>query len=254
MKKLHKALEKHAKHHKINVQRMFEIFVDMQYMFVITGISNAKYNNYAQSVGELTTVYLNEIKRKQFRDTLGELMAHINVLKNGKRDKHCQHLTPTPLSDAVSQMMDVDTDAKDISYVCDIACGTGALALSKLKEFKQKRQSKDVALVLNDLDSFACKVVVIQIEFNNYLHINFPISYLVYNHDALLEYEHFALKGITKRTKIMGCDVPALITNQEIRKTFGSQEHIESALLIRSMFTIQAFNKKLTTPEIKSAA
>ncbi|WP_045406213.1 N-6 DNA methylase [Vibrio jasicida] len=249
MKKLLKTIEAKANQNKITVQRMFEIFVEMQYLYVIAGVSESKYYDYAQAVSEITTSYLNEVKRKPFSDVLGEIMAHINLLKNGKRDKHCQHFTPSHISDAVSQMMETKPDQLEKTYVCDIACGSGALALSKLKDFKKKGQTKEISIVLNDLDLLICKVATIQLEYNNFLHINYPISYVIYNHDALLEYEDFAVNGLTEKTKIVGCDTPALITDELVQRALGSPERIESALQMRSLHSVMAFNHYLCTSD-----
>ncbi|ELL0596589.1 N-6 DNA methylase [Vibrio vulnificus] len=249
MKKLLKTIEAKANYHQITVQRMFEIFVEMQYIYVIAGVSESKYYDYADSFNEITKSYLNEVRRKPFSDVLGELMAHINLLRNGKRDKHCQHFTPTRISDVVSQMMDTKPDQLEKTYLCDIACGSGALALSKLKDFKKKGQTKEISVVLNDLDSFICKVATIQLECNNFLHINYPISYVIYNHDALLEWQDFATQGITDKTKIVGCDTPALITDELVQRALGSPERIESALQMRSLHSVMAFNHYLCTSD-----
>jgi hypothetical protein len=254
MKKLLKKLEAKATQHQIPVQRMFEIFVEMQYLYVIAGVSESKYYAYTQAVSEITTSYLNEVKRKPFSDVLGELMAHINVLKNGKRDKHCQHFTPTRICDVVSQMMDTKPDQFEKTYLCDIACGSGALALSKLKDFKEQGQKKEISIVLNDLDSFICKVATIQLEVNNLFHINYPISYVIYNHDALLEWEDFATQGITDKTKIVGCDTPALITDQLVQRALGSPERIESVLPMRSLHSVMAFNHYLSNSDVANEA
>lgn len=254
MKKLLKTLETKAFQHKINVQRMFEIFVEMQYLYVIAGVSESKYYDYADSFNEITKSYLNEVRRKPFSDVLGEVMAHINLLKNGKRDKHCQHFTPARICDVVSQMMDSKPDQLEKNYVCDIACGSGALALAKLKDFKKKGQTKEISIVLNDLDSFICKVATIQLECHNFLHINYPISYVVYNHDALLEYEEFAVNGITDKTKIVGCSTPALITDELVQRAMGSPESIESVLKMHSLYTVQAFNHYLSTSDVANDA
>lgn len=250
MKKLLKTIEAKANQHKITIQRMFEVFVEMQYLYVIAGVSESKYYDYTQAVSEITTSYLNEVKRKPFSDVLGELMAHINLLRNGKRDKHCQHFTPTRISDVVSQMMDTKPDQLEKTYLCDIACGSGALALSKLKNFKKKGQTKEISIVLNDLDSFICKVATIQLECNNLLHINYPISYVIYNHDALLEYEHFAVNGLTEKTKIVGCSTPALITNELVQRALGSPERIESVMQMYSLNTVISFNHYLCTKQL----
>lgn len=250
MKILLKTIEAKANQNQITVQRMFEIFVEMQYLYVIAGVSESKYYDYAQAVSEITTSYLNEVKRKPFSDVLGELMAHINLLKNGKRDKHCQHFTPSHICDAVSQMMETKPDQLEKTYVCDIACGSGALVLSKLKDFKKKGQTKEISIVLNDLNSFICKVATIQLECNNFLHINNPISYIIYNLDALLEYEDFAVNGLTEKTKIVGCDTPALITDQLVQRALGSPERIESALQMRSLCSVLAFNHYLFTRDV----
>ncbi|HAS6095592.1 TPA: N-6 DNA methylase [Vibrio vulnificus] len=254
MKKLLKTLEVKANQHQTTVQRMFEIFVEMQYLYFIAGVSESKYYAYTQAVSEITTSYLNEVKRKPFSDVLGELMAHINLLRNGKRDKHCQHFTPTRISDVVSQMMDTKPDQLEKTYLCDIACGSGALALSKLKDFKKKGQIKEVSIVLNDLDLFICKVATIQLEVNNLLHINYPISYVIYNHDALLEWQDFATQGITDKTKIVGCDTPALITDQLVQRALGSPERIESVLLMRSLQSAMAFNHYLSNSDVPNDA
>ncbi|WP_159737173.1 N-6 DNA methylase [Vibrio atypicus] len=254
MKKLLKTLETKANLHKITVQRMFEIFVEMQYLYIIAGVSESKYYAYTQAVSEITTSYLNEVKRKPFSDVLGETMAHINVLKNGKRDKHCQHFTPTRISDVVSEMMDTKPDQLEKTYLCDIACGSGALALSKLKDFKKKGQTKEVSIVLNDLDLFICKVATIQLEYNNFLHINYPISYVIYNHCALLGYENFALNGLTEKTKIIGCDTPALISDDLVQRALGSPQRIESALKMRSLNSIMAFNHYLSNSDVANDA
>ncbi|HDM8069026.1 N-6 DNA methylase [Vibrio harveyi] len=250
MKKLLKTIEAKANYHQITVQRMFEIFVEIQYLYVIAGVSESKYYDYAQAFNEITESYLNEVRRKPFSDVLGELMAHINLLKNGKRDKHCQHFTPSHISDAVSQMMETKPDQLEKTYVCDIACGSGALALSKLKDFKKKGQTKEISIVLNDLDLFICKVATIQLECNNFLHINYPISYVIYNHDALLEYEEFAVNGLTEKTKIVGCDTPALITDELVQRALGSPERIESVLQMRSLHSIMALNHYLSESDV----
>lgn len=254
MKELLKTLETKANQHKITVQRMFEIFVEMQYLYVISGVSESKYYDYADSFNEITKSYLNEVRRKPFSDILGELMAHINLLKNGKRDKHCQHFTPTRICDVVSQMMETKPDQLEKTYVCDIACGSGALALSKLKDFKKKGQTKEISIVLNDLDLLVCKVATIQLECNNFLHINYPISYVIYNHDALLEWQDFATQGITDKTKIVGCDTPALITDELVQRALGSPERIESALQMRSLHSVMAFNHYLSNSDAANDA
>lgn len=245
MRKLLKALQTQAQILNISEQKLFEAFVEVQYQYVNAGVVSNDLFEYQDACTKLTTAYLNIVKKKPFRDVLGDVMAEINLLKNSVKSKHCQHFTPPEVADALSQMVHANSNKQNT--FSDIACGSGALILATLKNHFMSGSNQAFDMVLNDLDEFIGKVAVIQIEYTNLIHIQsqFEISYIIYNHDALLEYSHFATNGLTTQTKVVGCSSPTLITNAAIRKAKGSDEANLSAMLLRSLNATQALNKEL---------
>ncbi|EVT81090.1 N-6 DNA methylase [Vibrio parahaemolyticus] len=204
----------------LNQKHLFESLVEMSYQFVILGKIERKYQ-YLQAVyQEFTVSYINEVKDKPFRDILGELMAELNVLCNGKYSRKAQHFTPQSLSETVSQMIGKPKESEHQS-VSDICCGSGSLVLAEMKKRVDSEYKGTLSLVMNDLDTFVCKVATIQIEFNNLIHVKnqYELSYIIYNHDALLEYELFC-NGLVDDSKVVGCSVPKNITENVIEQEF----------------------------------
>ncbi|EGR4184941.1 SAM-dependent DNA methyltransferase [Vibrio cholerae] len=200
----------------LNQKHLFESLVEMSYQFVILGKIERKYQ-YLQAVyQEFTVSYINEVKDKPFRDILGELMAELNVLCNGKYSRKAQHFTPQSLSETVSQMIGKPKESEHQS-VSDICCGSGSLVLAEMKKRVDSEYKGTLSLVLNDLDTFVCKVATIQIEFNNLIHVKnqYELSYIIYNHDALLEYQLFC-NGIVFDSNVIGCSATAHITESVI--------------------------------------
>lgn len=203
----------------LNKKHLFESLVEMSYQFVILGKIEKKYQ-YLQAVyEEFSVAYINEVKDKPFRDVLGELMAELNVLCNGKYSRKAQHFTPQAVSQAVSDMLGKPKEA-DHQTVSDICCGTGSLVLAEMKKRVESGYEGSLSLILNDLDRFVCKVATIQIEFN-LIHVKqqYELSYIIYNHDALLEYELFC-NGLVDDSKVVGCSVPKNITENVIEQEF----------------------------------
>lgn len=204
----------------LNRKHLFESLVEMTYQFVILGKIEIKYQHLQAVYDEFSVAYMNEVKEKPFRDVLGELMAELNVLCNGKYSRKAQHFTPQELSEAVSAMLGKPKEA-DHQSVSDICCGSGSLVLAEMKKRVESGCEGSLSLVLNDLDTFVCKVATIQIEFNNLIHIKnqYELSYIIYNHDALLEYELFC-NGLVDDSKVVGCSVPKNITENVIEQEF----------------------------------
>lgn len=192
----------------------------MTYQFVILGKIEKKYQHLQSVYDEFSVAYMNEVKEKPFRDVLGELMAELNVLCNGKYSRKAQHFTPQELSEAVSAMLGKPKES-DHQTVSDICCGSGSLVLAEMKKFVDSGYEGTLSLVLNDLDTFVCKVATIQIEFNNLIHVKnqYELSYIIYNHDALLEYNLFC-NGIVDDSNVIGCSVPKNITENVIEQEF----------------------------------
>ncbi|EPS0664347.1 hypothetical protein ACVBER_004812, partial [Vibrio parahaemolyticus] len=96
-------------------------------------------------------------------------------------------------------------------------CGSGSLVLAEMNKRVDSGYEGSLSLVLNDLDTFVCKVATIQIEFNNLIHVKnqYELSYIIYNHDALLEYNLFC-NGLVVDSKVVGCSAPAHITESVI--------------------------------------
>ncbi|EJG1903201.1 N-6 DNA methylase [Vibrio parahaemolyticus] len=200
----------------LNKKHLFESLVEMSYQFVILGKIEKKYQ-YLQAVyQEFTVAYMHEVQEKPFRDVLGELMAELNVLCNGKYSRKAQHFTPQAVSEAVSALLGKKKDS-DNQTVSDICCGSGSLVLAEMNKRVDSGYKGTLSLVLNDLDRFVCKVATIQIEFNNLIHVKnqFELSYIIYNHDALLEYNLFC-NGIVFESNVIGCSAPAHITESVI--------------------------------------
>ncbi|MDF5005938.1 N-6 DNA methylase [Vibrio parahaemolyticus] len=204
----------------LNKKHLFESLVEMSYQFVILGKIEKKYQHLQSVYDEFSVAYMNEVKEKPFRDVLGELMAELNVLCNGKYSRKAQHFTPQELSEAVSAMLGKPKEA-DHQSVSDICCGSGSLVLAEMKKRVDLGYEGSLSLVLNDLDTFACKVATIQIEFNNLIHVKnqYELSYIIYNHDALLEYNLFC-NGIVDDSNVIGCSVPKNITENVIEQEF----------------------------------
>ncbi|EJG1745047.1 SAM-dependent DNA methyltransferase [Vibrio parahaemolyticus] len=181
---------------------------------------------------------MNEVQEKPFRDVLGELMSALNVLCNGKYSRKAQHFTPQAVSQAVSDMLGKPKEA-DHQTVSDICCGSGSLVLAEMNKRVESGYEGSLSLVLNDLDTFVCKVATIQIEFNNLIHVKqqYELSYIIYNHDALLEYNLFC-NGLVDDSKVVGCSAPKHITDtvidQEIwyRCACGGEIHHEAEELV----------------------
>ncbi|WP_281950229.1 N-6 DNA methylase [Vibrio parahaemolyticus] len=204
----------------LNQKHLFESLVEMSYQFVILGKIEKKYQHLKAVYDEFSVAYINEVQEKPFRDVLGELMAELNVLCNGKYSRKAQHFTPQAVSQAVSDMLGKPKEA-DHQTVSDICCGSGSLVLAEMKKFVDSGYEGTLSLVLNDLDTFVCKVATIQIEFNNLIHVKnqYELSYIIYNHDALLEYNLFC-NGIVDDSNVIGCSVPKNITENVIEQEF----------------------------------
>ncbi|WP_195747899.1 N-6 DNA methylase [Vibrio parahaemolyticus] len=200
----------------LNKKHLFESLIEMSYQFVILGKIEKKYQHLQAVYDEFSVAYIEVVKEKPFRDVLGELMAELNLLCNGKYSRKAQHFTPQSLSEAVSAMLGKPKEA-DHQTVSDICCGSGSLILAEMKKRVESGYEGSLSLVLNDLDTFACKVATIQIEFNNLIHVKnqYELSYIIYNHDALLEYKLFC-NGIVFDSKVIGCSATAHITESVI--------------------------------------
>ncbi|MDG3420951.1 N-6 DNA methylase [Vibrio parahaemolyticus] len=204
----------------LNRKHLFESLVEMSYQFVILGKIEKKYQ-YLQAVyQEFTVSYINEVQEKPFRDVLGELMSELNVLCNGKYSRKAQHFTPQAVSESVSAMLGKPKEA-DHQTVSDICCGSGSLVLAEMKKCVDLGYEGTLSLVMNDLDRFVCKVATIQIEFNKLIHVKnqYELSYIIYNHDAILEYNLFC-NGIVDDSNVIGCSVPKNITENVIKQEF----------------------------------
>ncbi|TOO57151.1 hypothetical protein CGH33_20300 [Vibrio parahaemolyticus] len=190
----------------------------MTYQFVILGKIEKKYQHLQAVYNEFSVAYIDQVKEKPFRDVLGELMAELNLLCNGKYSRKAQHFTPQSLSEAVSAMLGKPKEAEH-QTVSDICCGSGSLVLAEMKKPVETGFTGTLSLVLNDLDTFACKVATIQIEFNNLIHVKnqYELSYIIYNHDALLEYQLFC-NGLQFDSHVIGCSVPKHITDTVIER------------------------------------
>ncbi|ENO9315823.1 SAM-dependent DNA methyltransferase [Vibrio parahaemolyticus] len=222
----------------LNQKHLFESLVEMTYQFVILGKIEKKYQHLQPVYVEFSVAYIEVVKEKPFRDVLGELMAELNLLCNGKYSRKAQHFTPQELSEAVSAMLGKPKESEHQS-VSDICCGSGSLVLAEMKKFVDSGYEGSLSLVLNDLDTFVCKVATIQIEFNNLVHVKqqYELSYIIYNHDALLEYELFC-NGLVVDSKVIGCSVTGRITEHVIEKEIwyrcdcGGELHHESEELV----------------------
>ncbi|EHH2534049.1 SAM-dependent DNA methyltransferase [Vibrio parahaemolyticus] len=202
----------------VNKKHLFESLVEMSYQFVILGKIENKYQHLQAVYDEFSIAYVNEVKEKPFRDVLGELMSALNLLCNGKYSRKAQHFTPQELSEAVSQMIGKPKES-DHQTVSDICCGSGSLILAEMEKRVDSDYKGTLSLVLNDLDTFACKVATIQIEFNNLIHVKnkYELSYIIYNHDSILEYKLFC-NGLVDDSKVVGCSVPKHITDTVIEQ------------------------------------
>lgn len=204
----------------LNQKHLFESLVEMSYQFVILGKIEKKYQHLQAVYNEFSIAYIDQVKEKPFRDVLGELMAELNVLCNGKYSRKAQHFTPQAVSEAVSDMLGKPKES-DHQTVSDICCGSGSLVLAEMKKRVDSDYKGTLSLILNDLDRFVCKVATIQIEFNNLIHVKqqYELSYIIYNHDALLEYKLFC-NGLVDDSKVVGCSVPKNITENVIKQEF----------------------------------
>ncbi|EPS0664351.1 hypothetical protein ACVBER_004816, partial [Vibrio parahaemolyticus] len=86
----------------LNRKHLFESLVEMSYQFVILGKIEKKYQHLQAVYDEFSVAYMHEVQEKPFRDILGELMAELNLLCNGKCSRKAQHFTPQAVSEAVS--------------------------------------------------------------------------------------------------------------------------------------------------------
>lgn len=222
----------------LNQKHLFESLVEMTYQFVILGKIEKKYQHLQAVYDEFSVAYIEVVKEKPFRDVLGELMAELNLLCNGKHSRKAQHFTPQAVSEAVSQMIGKPKESEHQS-VSDICCGSGSLVLAEMKKRVETGFTGTLSLVLNDLDTFVCKVATIQIEFNNLIHVKnkYELSYIIYNHDSILEYNLFC-NGIVFDSSVIGCSSTAHITESVIeheiwwRCDCGGEIHHETEELV----------------------
>ncbi|EMI4512808.1 SAM-dependent DNA methyltransferase [Vibrio parahaemolyticus] len=196
----------------------FKIMIEMNYQFINVGTIQNKYKEYNKSFNKFTEAYLTQVITNPFSDILGKVAAELSVLDSGSKSKLCQHFTPDHISNAVSRMLGIGNE-KEQCTLSDICVGSGSLILGSLKNHFQSSKNQAISLILNDLDELMCKVCQIQVHYNNYLHVQgkFQLDYIIYNHDALLEYEHFT-SGNTEKTKIVGSHNPRFITNEVIKE------------------------------------
>ncbi len=218
MKNIIKIIESKANRLNIRKSDFFKIMIEMNYQFVNVGSIQNKYKEYSKSFNEFTEAYIKEVMINPFSDILGKVSAELNVLDSGSKSKLCQHFTPDHVSNAVSRMLGFGNE-KEQYTLSDICVGSGSLILGSLKNHFQSGSNQAVSLILNDLDELMCKVCQIQVHYNNILHVQgkFQLDYIIYNHDTILEYKHFA-SGITKKTKVVGSHNPRFITNEVIKE------------------------------------
>lgn len=236
MKNLIKVIETEANKSNLRKSNFFKTMIEMKYQFINVGSIQNKYKEYNKSFNKFTEAYLTEVMTNPFSDILGKVAAELSVLDSGSKSKLCQHFTPDYISNAVSRMLGFGNE-KEQCTLSDICVGSGSLILGSLKNHFQSSSNQAVSLILNDLDELMCKVCQIQVHYNNYLHIQgkFQLDYIIYNHDALLEYKDFT-SGITEKTKIVGSHNPRFITNEVIKERI-EYLYRESALnALKSMF------------------
>lgn len=237
MKNLIKVIETEAYQSNLRKSDFFKIMIEMNYQFINVGTIQNKYKEYNKSFTKFTEAYLSQVMTNPFSDILGKVAAELSVLDSGSKSKLCQHFTPDHISSAVSRMLGFGNE-KEQYTLSDICVGSGSLILGSLKIHFQSSSNQAVSLILNDLDELMCKVCQIQVHYNNFLHVQgkFQLDYIIYNHDALLEYTHFAY-GITEQTKIVGSNNPRFITNKVIKERIEYLDR-EAAMdvFLKSMF------------------
>ncbi|MFZ3527953.1 hypothetical protein LCA30_02325 [Vibrio harveyi] len=236
MKKLIKVIETEAYKSNLRKSDFFKIMIEMNYQFINVGSIQNKYKEYSKSFNKFTEAYLTQVMTNPFSDVLGKVSAELSVLDSGSKSKLCQHFTPDYISSAVSRMLNFENE-NELLTISDICVGSGSLILGSLENHIKLNSNKAVSLILNDLDELMCKVCQIQIHYNNFLHVQdkFKLDYIIYNHDALLEYTHFA-SGITEQTKIVGSHNPRFITNEVIKERIEYLDREAALNALKSMF------------------
>ncbi|ELA7830691.1 hypothetical protein Q6U52_000851 [Vibrio alginolyticus] len=131
--------------------------------------------------------------------------------------------------------------------VAEITVGTGVSILADMKYRFNKESEYRIAYQLNDLDEFICKVCIVQIETCAKFLIQgqYPIEYIVTNHDVIKEYEYFK-DGVVDyidefgkqiKTKVVGCTNRELITDHAVVSRLEYLRIQEAMELLKFRFT-----------------
>ena len=240
MKSILKVIETEANKSNLRKSDFLKIMIEMNYQYINVGTIQNKYKEYNNAFNKFTKVYLFKVIANPFSDILGKLAAELSVLDTGSKCKLAQHFTPDHISDAVSRMLGFGNEKKECT-LSDICVGSGSLILGSLKNHFQSGSNQTVSLILNDLDELMCKVCQIQVHYNNSLHVKgkFQLEYMIFNHDAILEYKHFAY-CITEHTKIVASHNPRLITNEVIKDRIEFLDREAAMNALKSMFVQSA--------------
>ncbi|MCY9804384.1 hypothetical protein OTK51_13200 [Vibrio scophthalmi] len=117
-------------------------------------------------------------------------------------------------------------ESRKTPKVGENSVGSGASILADMKYRFNKDSEYLIAYYLNDLDEFICKVCIVQIETCAKFLIQgqYPIEYIVTNHDVIKGYKYFK-DGVVDyidqfvkhiKTKVIGCSNRKLITDDSV--------------------------------------
>lgn len=138
-------------------------------------------------------------------------------------------------------------EARKTPKVGEISVGSGVNILADMKYRFNKGQKCRMAYQLNDLDEFICKVCIVQIETCAKFLIQgqYPIEYIVTNHDVIKEYKYFK-DGVVDyidqfdnhiKTKVVGCTNRELITDHAVVSRLEYLRIQEAMELLKFRFT-----------------
>ncbi|HCG7222281.1 TPA: hypothetical protein NJ356_000588 [Vibrio parahaemolyticus] len=138
-------------------------------------------------------------------------------------------------------------EARKTPKVGEITVGSGVNILADMKYRFNKDSEYRVGYQLNDLDEFICKVCIVQIETCAKYLINgqYPIEYIVTNHEGITEYKYFK-NGVVDyidefgshiKTKVVGCTNRDLITVDAVVSRLEYLRIEEAMELLKFRFT-----------------
>lgn len=186
-------------------------------------------------VNQYTSIVANN---PAYTDVLSLVVEEL-FLDGKKGNKFGQFLTPNDLAIACAELMPMDS-SKPFN-VGDIACGSGSLILAPLMLVMRENPHhiKNGKIYANDIDSFMCCTVALQIIVNTLCHDIDPYGFKLHCSDAIREWGTAKPYVVAFETPQKVFDARAEI-HQEMLRECGYHDIFDEQETITSSRNIQA--------------